>query len=61
MIEKKLPGAKNGVVNSFLEILPTLKDYYKKHKPFKTCTKCGDPSPNDTCNACKLEEELIAK
>jgi uncharacterized protein (TIGR00269 family) len=60
-IEQKLPGAKNGVVNAFLEILPTLKAHYKKNKPFKTCTKCGDPSPNDTCNACKLEEELIAR
>lgn len=60
-IESKLPGAKNGIVNAFLEILPTLKQHYKKNKPFKTCMKCGDPTPNEICNACKLEEELITR
>nr|AQS34515.1 hypothetical protein [uncultured archaeon]AQS34537.1 hypothetical protein [uncultured archaeon] len=59
MIESKLPGAKNGIVNAFLEILPMLKQYYKNNRPFKICIKCGDPSANDICNACKLEEELI--
>lgn len=59
IIESKLPGAKNSVVKAFLEILPTLKDHYKNNKPFKICKKCGDPSSNDICNACKLEEELI--
>ncbi|MEM4637904.1 MAG: TIGR00269 family protein [Candidatus Woesearchaeota archaeon] len=58
-IESKLPGAKNSIVNAFLEILPLLKQHYKNNKPFKTCIKCGDPSANEICNACKLEEELI--
>jgi len=58
-IENKLPGAKNSIVNAFLEILPLLKQHYKNNKPFKTCIKCGDPSANEICNACKLEEELI--
>jgi uncharacterized protein (TIGR00269 family) len=34
-IEDKLPGAKNGMVNSFLEILPILKNYYSKEKSAK--------------------------
>jgi len=60
VIEHTLPGAKNGIVNAFLEILPTLKEHYKHNKPFKSCKKCGDPSANDICNSCKLEEELTA-
>lgn len=59
IIDNKLPGAKNSIVKSFLEILPVLKEHYKNNRPFKICKKCGDPSANDICNACKLEEELI--
>jgi len=61
-IENKLPGAKNGVVNSFLEILPLLKDYYREKKQkrvFNYCKKCGDACSGEICNACKLEEELF--
>ncbi len=60
-IENKLPGAKNGIVNSFLEILPLLKDYYrhkKQKRTFNYCTICNDACSGTTCNACKLEEEL---
>jgi uncharacterized protein (TIGR00269 family) len=60
-IENKLPGAKNGVVNSFLEILPLLKEHYRMKKNDRTsnyCQRCGDACSQDVCNACKLEEEL---
>jgi uncharacterized protein (TIGR00269 family) len=60
-IENKLPGAKNGIVNSFLEILPILKEHYrlKKHnKIFNYCKVCGDACSGEICNSCKLEEEL---
>lgn len=62
-IESVLPGAKYGVVNSFLEILPLLKEHYKntntvKNKNFKLCSKCGEPCSGEICNACKLESEL---
>ncbi len=60
-IESKLPGAKNGIVNAFLEILPDLKEKYRKEKQkgtFRYCTKCGDACSGEVCNACKLEEEL---
>ncbi|HYD03762.1 MAG TPA: TIGR00269 family protein [Alphaproteobacteria bacterium] len=63
-IDNKLPGAKNGIVNSFLEILPLLKEHYKTKKStktFKYCTKCGDPCSGDICNACKMSEELNLK
>ncbi|MGV8171606.1 MAG: hypothetical protein ACP5OA_02835, partial [Candidatus Woesearchaeota archaeon] len=57
----KLPGAKNGIVNSFLEILPLLKDHYREKKQKRTfnyCKECGDACSGEKCNACKLEEEL---
>ncbi len=60
-IENKLPGAKNGIVNSFLEILPTLKEHYrsqKKKRSFNYCKRCGDACSGEICNACRLEEEL---
>jgi uncharacterized protein (TIGR00269 family) len=63
-IESKLPGAKNGIVNAFLEILPLLKEHYKSKKSLRTfnyCIKCGDACSGETCNACKLEEELMVK
>jgi len=61
IIENKLPGAKNGVVNAFLEILPLLKEHYrkeKKKKEFNYCIRCNDACSGEICNSCKLEEEL---
>ena len=63
-IESKLPGAKNGIVNSFMEVLPLLKEHYrgKKQKAsFKNCKRCNDACSGEICNACKLEEELGLK
>ena len=60
-IESKLPGAKNGIVNSYLEILPLLKDHYrekKQNRTFNYCKSCGDACSGAICNSCKLEEEL---
>lgn len=51
-------GAKNGVVNAFLEILPTLKQKYKNTKEFSYCARCSDPCAGEVCNACILEQEL---
>jgi uncharacterized protein (TIGR00269 family) len=61
IIENSLPGAKNGIVNSFLEILPLLKEHYrnkKQKKTFNYCKNCGDACSGEVCNSCKLEEEL---
>jgi len=57
-LETERAGSKNGIINSFLEILPILKNQYKDKKEFKYCKKCGDPSSGEICNACILEEEL---
>ncbi len=64
IIENKLPGTKNGIVNSFLEILPILKEHYREKKnkrTFNYCKVCNDACSGEICNSCKLEEELGLK
>jgi len=56
-MEQKFPGTKNGIVNSFLEILPMLKEKCKDEK-VKSCSSCREPSANEICNACKYVEKL---
>jgi len=60
-IEGKLPGAKNSIVNSFMEFMPMLKEHYRQEKSdrkFSYCKRCGDACSGDICNSCRLEEEL---
>lgn len=60
-IEEKLPGAKNGIINSFIEIMPLLKEHYKEKKSgkiFNYCKRCGDACSGEICNACQLGEQL---
>ena len=64
-IEQLIPGAKNGVINSFLETLPLLKQHFKtadtkKNNNFQLCVRCGQPASGEVCNACLLEEQLCA-
>ncbi len=57
-IENKYPGCKNSTVNAFLEILPTLKQKYKRQEEFNYCKNCGDVAKSELCNACTLLKEL---
>jgi len=56
-MNKKYPSAKTSIINSFIEILPILKENYKS-KELKYCKKCGEPSSQEVCQACKLVENL---
>jgi len=56
-ITKKYPSTKYSIVNSFLEILPSLKEKYSG-SVIKTCEECGEPSSNSSCRACAYVEEL---
>lgn len=55
--ENKFPGTKYSIVNSFLQILPLLKEKFK-NDAIKVCAKCSEPSANDVCNACVYLEKL---
>ena len=54
--EKKNPGTKYGIINSFLEIKPFLENKYVGK--INICRKCGEAAAKDICNSCKLIEKL---
>ena len=56
-LEQKFPGTKYSIVNSFLQILPLLKQQFKG-EAIKVCLKCNEPSANDICNTCVYLEKL---
>ena len=56
-MEQKFPSTKYSIVNSFLQILPLLKQQFKDGI-IKVCAKCSEPSANDVCNACNYIEKL---
>ena len=57
--DKKYPGTKHGIIKSFLEILPIMKENYSKKK-IKYCKKCKEPcsQPDLICQKCKIIEKL---
>jgi uncharacterized protein (TIGR00269 family) len=55
--EAKFPGTKHAIVNSFLQILPDLKEKFKGGEA-SYCKKCNEPASKDKCNACKYVETL---
>lgn len=60
--EKKYPGTKQGILKSYLEILPTIKEKLLKENyrgEIELCQECGEPANQEVCNACKLKEELV--
>lgn len=55
--EKKQPDVKYAIVNSFLEILPVLKKFYKKDL-ISICEKCGEPTSGKVCKTCEILNKL---
>lgn len=62
--ESKYKGTKQGIINSFLDLLPALKEKEMKNGgkegagSIKECTTCGEPAQAEVCNACKFVEVL---
>ena len=54
---KKYPSSKSSIVNSFIEILPMLKEKYKT-KELKYCKECKEPCSQETCQKCKLINQI---
>ncbi len=57
-LEAKYPGTKNGLVKSFIEMLPILKEKYKFKSSIKSCKVCNEPCSNEICKTCKIIEDL---
>ena len=59
--EARYPGTKHSIMTSFLEILPLLKESYKKSIPINECKSCGEPCSQEICQTCKIVEILKNK
>lgn len=57
--DKKYPGTKQAVVQSFIKILPILKKDFPQEK-IKICKLCKEPcsQPDNICKACKIVKKL---
>ncbi len=53
--EQKYKGTKQGIVNSFLAMLPL---FPKDDETIKTCADCGEASNKTQCNACAMKEVI---
>ncbi|MDP3697984.1 MAG: TIGR00269 family protein [Nanoarchaeota archaeon] len=58
--EQKYKGTKQGIVNSFLTMLPLLKDQENQtaETKIRSCSKCQEASNKDICNACVMKETI---
>lgn len=56
--EKKYPGTKYAIINSYLEIMPLLKEKYKTNKRINTCKKCKEPCSQEICRVCSLINKI---
>lgn len=59
-LEQQYPGTKQGIVNSFLSILPELKKQYAGKK-IGSCGLCGEPAAKQLCKVCELLEREKVK
>ena len=57
--EHRYRGTKQGVVNSFLAMLPLLQhEKQEELPPIQECGKCHEAANTEVCNACKMKEVL---
>ena len=56
-MEQKYKGTKQGIVNSFLDLLPLIKEREKGNSlDIQKCNQCGEAANKQgTCNACKMK------
>ncbi len=57
--EHQYKGTKQGIVNSFLAMLPLLQNQEKQSLPtIQQCSKCQEASNKNICNACIMKETI---
>lgn len=58
--ENQYHGTKQGLIKSYLALLPILKESARKEikEPIKNCSRCHEPANQDVCGACKILEAL---
>lgn len=56
-MEAKMPGTKQNIVQSFIQMKPFLKEI-KKQKPLKECPNCGELTSQNICQACQFQKRI---
>lgn len=56
-MESQKPGTKNGIIRSFLRMRPHLQNLGETNT-LRTCSRCGDLSSQEVCQACKYETRI---
>jgi len=56
-MEKKYPGMRFGVLESFDKIVPFIKNSVKGSGIIRKCEKCGEPTSQKICKACEMWRE----
>ncbi|MBI2668777.1 TIGR00269 family protein [Candidatus Woesearchaeota archaeon] len=57
--EAKYKGTKQGIINSFLAMLPLLKEQARKQDTqVNICAECGEPAQGRICHACQIRKVL---
>ena len=56
-IDKNHVEIKNAIINSFLKLMPLIKEKFKDVE-FKKCKRCGSAASHEFCKACLLLREL---
>lgn len=53
-LEKDDPKVKHNIVSKHLELLPRIKDRYRKGSSLRYCRVCGEPCRGEVCKRCRL-------
>lgn len=53
-MERKYPGTKFAILDSFDKISPLIKKVAKHKGSLVSCNKCGEPTSQETCKTCEL-------
>jgi len=61
--ENKYKGTKQGIISSFLQILPLIKEkeIQTNTKPLRQCKICQEPANQEICHACRILGDLHGK
>ncbi|MBS3169632.1 TIGR00269 family protein [Candidatus Woesearchaeota archaeon] len=57
--EERYRGTKQGVINSFLALLPQIREQEKGNvESVRECARCGEAANKEVCNACQMKEMI---
>lgn len=59
-LENQYHGTKQGLIKSYLSLLPVLKESARKEirERIRNCSKCSEPANQNVCGACRILEGL---